>query len=405
MLYYLRVVDFYLKINDLVFNFDLFTFVNILFIIFIVVFLVSFEFLLGGYMSRNSYFDLLKKLDRIYNKTSLDTIDFSIMPRDDFEYAKRVVNKLINFTVKIGDYSSKTAKVICSNWWCSLDELQSLMQVRTGKSRSISSIKVLRSRLSSQLFSIFGHDFVDWFTVYNLNLSGIRQVDTKVTALLFDSGGAFIGYLSPKLREVIILPPKNNYTNEELKTELSFVKTISSVSFETLSNQCSIDIDKLRYIYRVLSTNLLSTTSECTIDLSSAIDLRYALVKAPTLLMLNKNTVEDATENVKGITENAIDENTIEDATENVKDYLGIEPLSESDIVDLLKASMGYDFGSQERMNQPNNDEAVNKFVNTLGLILSPQGIVSVLNRTHPDVIRKGIDIMRKTIESAKRNE
>jgi hypothetical protein len=94
-----------------------------------------------------------------------------------------------------------------------------------------------------------------------------------------------------------------------------------------------------------------------------------------------------------------------ENTSEGLKDFMGIEPLSESDIVDLLKASMEYDFGGQERMSQPTDDKAVDKFVNTLGLILSPQGIVSVLNRTHPDVIRKGIDIMRKAVESANRDE
>jgi len=345
-------------------------------------------------MSRNSYFDLLKKLDQTYNKTPLDTIDFSLMSKADFEYAKRVTNRLIDFTSKVGSYSSKTAEIICSNWWCSLDELQSLMQARTSKERGISTVVKLRSRLSSQLFSIFGHDFADWFTLYNLDLAGIRQVDNKIDALLCDLGGNFIGYLPLKWQKAIVRPPKGSYTKEELKTELSFVKTISSISLETLTFHNDVDIDKLRYLYKVLSSNLLSTTPSSTEDLSSAIDLRYALVKAPTLLKPNTSTEDVSAEGT-----------VTEDVKGDLKDYMGIEPLSESDIVDLLKASMEYDFGSEERMSQPTDDKAVNKFVNTLGLILSPQGIVSVLNRTHPDVIRKGIDIMRKAVETANHSE
>lgn len=341
-------------------------------------------------MSRNSYFDLLKRLDQTYNKTSLDTIDFSLMSKADFEYAKRVTNRLIDFTSKVGSYSSKTAEIICSNWWCSLDELQSLMQARTGKDRGTATVVKLRSRLSSKLLSIFGHDFADWFTLYNLNLDGIRQVDHKVDALLYDSGGCFIGYLPSELQKAIVKPPKGSYAEEELEKELSFVKTISAISLETLSFHDDIDIDKLRYLYRMLTTNLLSTTPSNAGDISSAINLRYALVKAPLLLKLDI-TAEDVS--------------TEENTSEGLKDFMGIEPLSESDIVDLLKASMKYDFGGQERMSQPTDDKAVDKFVNTLGLILSPQGIVSVLNRTHPDVIRKGIDIMRKAVESANRDE
>ncbi len=342
-------------------------------------------------MARNSYFDLLKKLDRVYNKTSLDTIDFSLMPKTDFDYAKCVVNKLIDFTVDVGNHSSKSAEVICSNWCCSLNELQHLLEIRTGKERSESSLKVMRSRLSSHFLSIFGHDFADWFTLYNLDLNGIRQVDAQITALRYNSGGSFLQYLPPKWQEKVLEPPKGSYTTEELENELSFVKTISSISLETLSFQGDVDIDKLRYLYRVLSANLLSTTPSNAGDVSSAIDLRYALIKAPTLL--KSDIIAEDTD----VTE--------ENTSKGLKDFMGIEPLSESDIVDLLKASMEYDFGSQERMSQPNDDKAVDKFVNTLGLILAPQGIVSVLNRTHPDVIRKGIDVMRKAIESANRSE
>ena len=342
-------------------------------------------------MSRNSYFDLLKRLDQSYNKTSLDTIDFSLMSKTDFEYARRVTNRLINFTIKVGSISSKTAEIICSNWWCSLSELQSQMKAKTGKERSASTLKVLRSRLSSQFLLIFGHDFADYFTLYHLDLNGIRQVDHKVSALLCGAGGDFVGYLPLKWQKEVVVAPKGSYTEEELQTELSFVKTVSSISLETLSFQDDIDIDKLRYLYRVLTTNLLSTTPNNVEDVSSAIDLRYALVKAPLLLKSDADT-EDVS---------VAEENT----SEGLKDFMGIEPLSESDIVDLLKASMDYDFGSQERLSQPIDDKAVEKFVNTLGLILSPQGIVSVLNKTHPDVIRKGIDVMRKAVESANRNE
>jgi hypothetical protein len=134
-----------------------------------------------------------------------------------------------------------------------------------------------------------------------------------------------------------------------------------------------------------LTTNILSTTPNNVEDIAPAIDLRYALIKAPTLLKSDIIAEESTSEGLKA--------------------FMGIEPLSESDIVDLLKASMDYDFGSQERLSQPTSDEAVSKFANTLGLILSPQGIVSVLNKTHPDAIRKGIDAMRKVAETANRSE
>lgn len=345
-------------------------------------------------MSRNSYFDLLKKLDQTYNRTPLDTIDFSLMPKADFEYAKRVTNRLIDFTSKVGSYSSKTAEIVCSNWWCSLDELQSLMQARTGKERGIPTVVKLRSRLSSKLLSIFGHDFADWFTLYNLDLNGIRQVDTKITALLYDSGGSFLQYLPPKWQEKVLEPPKGSYTKEELENELSFIKTISSISLETLSFQGDVDINKFRYLYRVLTTNILSTTPNNVEDIAPAIDLRYALIKAPMLLKSDIIAEDISTEDI-------VEESTFE----GLKAFMGIEPLSESDIVDLLKASMDYDFGSQERLSQSTSDEAVSKFANMLGLILSPQGIVSVLNKTHPDVIRKGIDAMRKVAETANRGE
>lgn len=342
-------------------------------------------------MARLSFFDNMRKLNHVYNETSIDDIDTDLVSLNDYMYAKRVANMLITFVIESGANSSNLAKAICVNWNASFEDLCNSLRGITGKCRSEKTIRVLRSRISSQFFSIFGADVFRYFDLYKMDKGGITKVKDTIVALSVSMPDSFSSYLPMRLQGQISRTPDRMYSVEELGNELIFVRLLLSINIEAMLSEGNVDIDKLRYINFMLKHRIFSTTQEKINDdnMAPMIELRKRLMETP--LVLSNNAIKQDKATVS------------EDIT--IKDYLGIEPLSESDIVDLLKASMGYDFGSQERMNQPNNDEAVNKFVNTLGLILSPQGIVSVLNRTHPDVIRKGIDIMRKTIESAKRNE
>lgn len=340
-------------------------------------------------MARLSFFDCMRKLNHVYNETSIDDIDTTLVSLENYMYAKRVTNMLISFVAESSAHNSKIAKIICANWDASFEDLCSSIRDTTGKYRAEKTVRGLRSRISSQLFSIFGTEVFRYFSLYEMNLQGITSVKDTIVALSLSMPDSFSSYLPITLKAQISKAPDRIYSVEELDNELTYVKLLLSVNTEARLSEGSVDIDKLRYINTALKRNIFSTTPSNTgyDDVVSAIELRKCLTKTPLVLGAD-NTIKDETSSSEGL-----------------KDFMGIEPLSESDIVDLLKASMEYDFGGQERMSQPTDDKAVDKFVNTLGLILSPQGIVSVLNRTHPDVIRKGVDIMRKAVESANRDE
>jgi hypothetical protein len=194
---------------------------------------------------------------------------------------------LRNYVLSCAWTTSNSIKFIVNNMRLNSAELAQKYEAETGKQKADVTFRVQRRDASKALYSIFGTGFSE--VLISDNRSEVLKLKDYITLLTEGSKDIYSLFSGYVLHRLSNLPEiKNIYSVDECSKELQVLSKFTTEYFEIQIDD--LNLDKVKYVYNILTSSLLLGTDNKSFNRNKAIMLsaikKYARVQ-------NSNKVRD----------------------------------------------------------------------------------------------------------------
>lgn len=239
----------------------------------------------------NFFSDLIYLEDSILkNKVTLsevDTVkDYSIESVSTF-FALR------NYVLSCAWTTSNSMEFIVKNMRLNSAELAEKYEAETGRQKAEVTFRVQRASASKSLYSIFGTEFSE--ALITDNKHEISKLRDYITLLAEGSKDITALFNSHILERFLNLPEiKYTYSIEECSKELMVLSKFTTEYFETQLSE--LDLDKVKYIYNILSSSFVLGTDNKSFNKNKA-NMLSQIKKYSRVQSSNKGREQDGVSN------------------------------------------------------------------------------------------------------------
>lgn len=205
---------------------------------------------------------------------------------------------LRNYVLSCSWSTSNSIEFIVKNIRLNSTELAEKYEAETGKQKAEATFRVQRSNASKALYSIFRTGFSEVLISDNRNeVLKLKDYITLLTEGSKDICSLFSGYVLERLRSLPEI--KETYSVDECSEELMVLSKFTTEYFEAQIG--GLDLDKVKYVYNILSSSFLLGTDNKSFNKNKANMLsaikKYACVQSSNNVR-DKDGVSDTVPNL-----------------------------------------------------------------------------------------------------------